>query len=140
MSQEQDLDLVHRIYAAVNQHDSNSLESYFAPDMVRHDLAGMLGESGSAGDVTNFLERLREAMPDLHMQVEDVLANDVGRVAARSTLSSTHKGEFLGAAPTDKRVVFAAITLYQIKEGRVAEAWSLVDWAGALRQMDVGSP
>jgi steroid delta-isomerase-like uncharacterized protein len=135
MTADENADLVRRLYAAINANDHAARERMLAPDMVRHDLAGMLGEEGSREGVSNFLDRLREAMPDLHMEVEDVIATDDDRAAARATLTGTHQGEFLGAAPTGRRVSFAAITLYRIVDGRIAEAWSLVDWAGALRQM-----
>ena len=136
MSAEANADLVRRLYAAINANDHAAREQIFAPDMVRHDLAGMLGDVGSRGEVTNFLDGLRAAMPDLHMELEDVFGTDDGRAAARVTLTGTHQGEFLGAAPTGKRVSFPAITLYRIVDDRIAEAWSLVDWAGALRQME----
>jgi steroid delta-isomerase-like uncharacterized protein len=135
MSAAEDVELVHRVYDTINRGDLGALHDLFAPDMVRHDLANLLGESGSSEDVSDFLTQLREALPDLHMEVEDAFATEDGRAAARATLSGTHKGEFLGAAPTGKKVSFAAITLYEIKDGRIAVAWSLVDWAGALRQM-----
>ena len=135
MPAQQDVELVHRIYGAINRGDFAALHELFAPEMVRHDLANLLGESGNSEDVTNFLEKLQEALPDLHMEVADVFATDDGRAAARATLFGTHEGEFLGAAPTGRKVSFAAITLYEIKNGRIAEAWSLVDWAGALRQI-----
>ena len=135
MPADEDASLVREIYAAINRHDLAALRDMFAQNMVRHDLAGMLGESNSSAGVTDFLAKLQEALSGLHMEVEDVFANDEGRVAAHATLSGTHEGEFLGAPPTGKKVIFSAITLYQVRDGRVAEAWSLVDWAGALQQM-----
>ena len=136
MSSDEDVDVVRRVYAAVNSNDVASLAEIFAPDMVRHDLTSMIANSEGGEAVTNFLQMLRQAMPDLHMELEDVFGDD-GRVAARVTLTGTHEGAFLGAEPTGKRVSFPAITLYRIENARVAEAWSLVDWAGALRQMGV---
>jgi steroid delta-isomerase-like uncharacterized protein len=135
MSSQTEVDVIRRLYAAVNSQDEVALAQIFAPNMVRHDLAGMLGESHSSADVTDFLRKLHQAIPDLYMELEDVFANDSGQVAARATLSGTHEGEFLGAAATGKKVTFAAITLYRFEGDRVAEAWSLVDWAGALQQM-----
>jgi len=138
MSSDQDVDVVRRVYAAVNSNDVATLAEIFAPDMVRHDLTALIANSEGGEAVTDFLQMLRQAMPDLHMELEDVFG-DGGRVAARVTLTGTHNGTFLDAAPTGKKVSFPAITLYRIENGRVAEAWSLVDWAGALRQMGVAA-
>jgi steroid delta-isomerase-like uncharacterized protein len=126
--------LIRRVYEAVNADDRAALGELFAPDMVRHELTDLVAHSESGDAVTDFLGMLRRAIPDLHMNVEDVFSTDDGRVAARTTLTGTQRGEFLGRAPTGRRATFAAITLYRIEAGRIAEAWSLVDWAGALRQ------
>lgn len=125
--------LIRRLYDAVNANDGEALASYFTADMVRHDLTEMVPHSDGSEAVTDFLGMLRRAMPDLHMQLDDVVATDE-RAAGRVTLTGTHKGEFLGVAATGRRATFGAITMYRIEGGRIAEAWSLVDWAGALRQ------
>jgi steroid delta-isomerase-like uncharacterized protein len=135
MAGEQHVDVVRWIYDAINADDGAALGELLAADMVRHDLTDVIANSEGGAEVTNFLHMLREAMPDLHMKLEDAFESDGGRVAARVTLSGTHTGPFLGAEPGGKHVSFAAITLYRIEDGRAREAWSLVDWAGALRQM-----
>ena len=139
MPAKENVDLIRRIYDAINRDDLTALSVLFAPDMVRHDLSGMVPESAGAVAVSGFVEMLHQAIPDVHMEIEDVFEGDGCRVAVRLTLTGTHKGEFLDAAPSGKHVSFAAITLYRIEAGRVAEAWSLVDWAGALRQMHAGA-
>ncbi len=72
MSSDQDVDVVRRVYAAVNSNDVASLEEIFAPDMVRHDLTAMIADSEGGEAVADFLQMLRQAMPDLHMELEDV--------------------------------------------------------------------
>ena len=134
MSAPDDVELVRRVYDLVNRGDLEALEACFAPDMVRHELTDLIAHAEGSDSVTSFLDGLRAAIPDLHMELEDVFATGEGRVAARSTLTGTMKGAFLGQAPTGRRASFAAITLYRVKDGLIAEAWSLVDWAGALRQ------
>jgi steroid delta-isomerase-like uncharacterized protein len=135
MPADSDVDVVRSIYAAINRHDAAAQAALFAPGMVRHDLTAMIANAEGGQAVGNFLQMLRGAMPDLHMELEDAFSDGHGRVAARVTLTGTHEGEFLGAAPTGAQVSFAAITLYRIENGQAAEAWSLVDWSGALRQM-----
>ena len=134
MTSDQDVDVVRRVYAAVNDNNVASLAELFAPDMVRHDLTAMIADSEGGEAVADFLQMLRQAMPDLHMELEDVFG-DGGRVAARVTITGTHARTFLGVEPTGMKVSFPAITLYRIDNGRVAEAWSLVDWAGAMGQI-----
>jgi steroid delta-isomerase-like uncharacterized protein len=134
-SREQEEALVRRLYDAINRNDTAAQLEIFAPDMVRHDLTDLVEDSHGNRDVTSFLAGLRAAMPDLYLQLDDVLATGEGKAAARVTLTGTQTGDFLGAAPTGRKVTFAAISHYRIADGRIAEVWSLVDWAGALQQL-----
>lgn len=140
MTATDEAELIRTLYDAINRHDDAAVADRLAPDMVRHDLSDMVPEREGSAAVGDFLQMLHAAMPDLHMQVEDVFGTGDGRAAARTTLTGTHAGEFLGVAASGKRVSFNAITLYRIAGGRIAEAWSLVDWAGALAQMRGGPP
>ena len=50
-----------------------------------------------------FLGALRKAFPDLKINVEHVVA-DGDTVAITYTITGTHRGEFLGHAPTGKPI------------------------------------
>ena len=45
--------------------------------------------------------RLHRAFPDLHITVEDLIAEG-DKVVARDTVSGTHQGEYMGLPPTGK--------------------------------------
>lgn len=78
----------------------------------------------------------REAFPDMQVTVEDVIAEG-DRVAARVTMRGTHRGEFQGIAPTDKRVEVSAIDVFRIANGKIVEHWGHSDDPiGALRRAD----
>ena len=139
MPSSDDIELVRSIYAAINRNDLAKQAELFATDMVRHDLTAMIADAEGGQAVGDFLQTLRSAMPDLHMELEDAFSDGNGRVATRVTITGTHQGEFMGVSPTGAAVTFAAITLYRIEQGRAAEAWSLADWSGALRQMQMGA-
>src|SRR4051794_10952341 len=135
MSSEENVALIRRAVAAFNSNDIASFPSLYAPDIVRHDLAGVIDEVSGHDGVQTYLGILRNAFPDLHIELEDVFANDEGRVATRLTFTGTHLGELLGVAPTGRRVSFSGVNLYRIANGLMAETWQLTDWAGALRQV-----
>jgi predicted ester cyclase len=51
-------------------------------------------------------------------------------VAYRLTVSGTHKGEFQGIPPTDKKVSFTSTGISNIIDGKVAEDWvDAADWS-----------
>ena len=47
--------------------------------------------------------KVREAFPDLHFEIEEMIAEG-DTVVARWTLTGTHTGPFLGVAPTGRKI------------------------------------
>ena len=68
----------------------------------------------------------REAFPDMRVTVEGVIAEG-DTVAARVTMRGTHLGEFMGVAPTGKRVEVRAIDMFRIANGKIVEHWGHAD-------------
>jgi steroid delta-isomerase-like uncharacterized protein len=127
-----------RAVAAFNANNPAAFEALFTPDIKRHDLAGVIDDFTGREHVSGFLNLLRTALPDLHIEVEDAFATE-DRVAMRLTFSGTHLGDLLGTAPTGKVISFTGVNLYRLEDGRIAETWQLTDWAGALRQAGASS-
>ena len=48
--------------------------------------------------------------------------------------SGTHKGEFQGFPPTNKRVKIRSADLYRIENGKIVEHWDVVDQLDLLQQ------
>jgi predicted ester cyclase len=68
----------------------------------------------------------REAFPDLHVTVEDLVAEG-DRLTARVTMRGTHQGAFQGLTPTGKRVEGCAIDMFRISDGKIVEHWGYAD-------------
>ena len=73
-------------------------------------------------------------MGDPNGKVEDQVAEG-DKVATRWSFAGTHKGEFLGIAPTGKRVHITGINICRFKNGRIVELWRQVDVVGAIAQL-----
>jgi len=59
-------------------------------------------------------------------------------VAAHYTFRGTHRGEFAGVAPTNRRIEVPGILMARFAEGKIEEAWSGFDSADLLKQLAVG--
>ena len=81
-----------------------------------------------------FIGGLSKAFPDLHFKIEDILAEG-DKVAYRLTVTGTHKGEFQGIQPTDKKVSFSSTGISNIVDGKVAEDWVEADVMGLMQQI-----
>ena len=68
------------------------------------------------------VESLWAAFPDLRVEVLDLVAED-DKVVARYIERGTHRGEFLGLAPTGRAYEKHGFTLYRVERSVLAEAW-----------------
>jgi predicted ester cyclase len=73
------------------------------------------------------------ALPDFRLDIEDLFG--VGdRAAVRLQMTGTHTGQPLLARPaTGKRLSAEALFIYRVQDGRVAEAWQMVDGLAFFR-------
>ena len=76
------------------------------------------------------------AFPDFFHDVKDLFAVE-DRVVLRAVDSGTHKGEFMGVAPTGRPFRFSVIAIFRFEEGRIAEVWQEADMMGLLGQLGV---
>lgn len=74
------------------------------------------------------------AFPDLHVEIEDLIAED-DQVVARLSFSGTHRGDFRGIAPTGRPITFSAIRIYRLSSGKIVETWAVQDALGLLGQL-----
>lgn len=76
------------------------------------------------------------ASPDLHFTIDDMVAEG-DKVAVRFTLTGTHKGEFMGRPPTNKKLTIWAINIYRVVGGKFVEGWERSDTLGSMQQLGV---
>lgn len=50
---------------------------------------------------------------------------------------AVHSGEFMGIAPTGKRVVIRYMDFWQVKDGKIVDNWVMVDFPHVLAQLGV---
>jgi predicted ester cyclase len=74
------------------------------------------------------------AVPDLRWTIEDIQTFD-DRIIVRGKATGTPKKEFWGAAPTGKRFDTMAIDIFTVRNGKLASAYHVENWVGALQQM-----
>jgi steroid delta-isomerase-like uncharacterized protein len=79
---------------------------------------------------------LQRAYPDLHITVEDLIAEG-DKVVNRNTVTGTHRGKYMGIPATGRRVTYDEIFIFRFVDGRVAETWGVVDVLPQMRQLGV---
>jgi predicted ester cyclase len=59
------------------------------------------------------------------------------KVVTRFTMRGTHQGEFMGIAPTGRRVEMTGIDIIRFSDGKMVEHWGNTDDLGMMQQLGV---
>jgi len=73
-------------------------------------------------------------LPDLKFTVEDTIS-EKDKMVVEWTITGTHKGEFLGIPPTNRKISISGITINQVADGKIIESTVAWDVWHVLRQM-----
>jgi len=126
-----------RLLDAMNSGDlefmSRTADEIFEPDVRQHSPVEATGVQAIKEMV---FERLYRAFPDLHITLEDMI-EEGDKVAVRDLVTGTHLGEFNGLPPTGKSVSYREIFIARFANGRIAEAWGVVDVFTQMKQLGV---
>ncbi|WP_127359320.1 ester cyclase [Actinacidiphila soli] len=134
MSRSSNLAILQNFGSAVNSGHLDELDAYVAPDSVDHDPAP--GQVPGPEGYEDMFATMRQAFPDLHIEVEHVTATD-DEVAFAYTITGTHLGELMGHSPTGKTVSYRGMQISRIADGKLVERWGSSDELGMLRQLDL---
>jgi steroid delta-isomerase-like uncharacterized protein len=91
-------------------------------------------ETTGAQALKEVFARLHRAFPDLHVTVEDLIAEG-DKVVGRNSVTGTHRGEYMGLPPTGKSVTYDEIFIFRFVNGRIAETWGVVDVVSQMKQL-----
>jgi steroid delta-isomerase-like uncharacterized protein len=130
--------LVHRfIEEVINRKALVVLDDLIASDFVNH--SAPPGIPPTRAGYKQFLSIYLSAFPDLHIQIEDQIAEE-DRVVSRFTAHGTHKSELMGIPATGKAVTVSGINISRIGGGKVQERWEEADTMGLMQQLGVVPP
>jgi hypothetical protein len=127
--------VIRRFHSAMNNKDMNSLREIVDLDFINHQ--GAMGDQIGPGPLINGLQMFYEAMPDLHVTEDYVLAQG-NRVATRIRTTGTHQGTYMGVPPTGNQISFTGIVIYSLNDdGKVIERWQDFDSVSMMQQLGV---
>ncbi len=117
--------------------DLAAIDELYATDFVWHwaPSAGAPDREGYKQNVTTTFA----PFADIHSITEDMVA-ERDKVVARWTWRGTHKGEFMGIAPTGKQVTVTGISIFRIAGGKIVEEWAEMDMLGMMQQLGAVPP
>src|SRR5262249_19086974 len=133
MSLEENKALARQGIATFNAGDTERLRNMFTSSFVWH------FNGQPAMNREQFLEftvNIRKSFPDFAFTIEDLVA-EKDQVVFRFIATGTHQGPFQGVAPTNKRFRIDGFEQAKITDGKISEAWEVLDLLGELQQLGI---
>jgi predicted ester cyclase len=118
---EENKDMVRRLVEAINAGEEDAaIGELFAPRAARR--------------VKRLFTEFRSAFPDWREEIVELVAEG-NTVAGRFKCSGTHRGEFLGEAPTGRGMEVEEVFFVRAEDGQFVDYWALEDSMGRMRQL-----
>jgi predicted ester cyclase len=128
----ENIDHVNRAIARFNAKDLEGYLEMFDKSVIFHGLSRKL--KPGIGGLRDYYGLLRQGFPDMRLASEDLIGEGE-KVANRYTFYGTHKGEYMGIAPTSKLVISAGMVIHLFRGGKCVETWQSTDALGFLTQL-----
>ena len=116
----------------MNEGKLEVIDEICSQDFVDHD--PLPGTSPDFAGLKDFVTQVRSAFPDLETTAEDILAEG-DRLAVRSTIRGTHKGDFMGIPASGKKVEVSNYDFVRFENDQAAEHWGTIDSAALMEQI-----
>jgi predicted ester cyclase len=113
--------MVRRLVEGINAGDiEGTVDELFAPRAARR--------------LKRLFTEFYTAFPDWREEIVELVAEG-NTVAGRFKCSGTHRGEFLGEAPTGKAMEVEEVFFLRVEDGKFVDFWALEDSLGRMRQL-----
>lgn len=118
---EHDLPALYRAYIdCLNRQNWSNLGQFVHDDVVHN------GRHVGLEGYREMLERDYKQIPDLQFDIS-LLACDKTIIASRLDFHCTPKGRFLDVPVNGRKVAFSENVFYVVRDGKIADVWSVVD-------------
>ena len=131
MSLEENKAVVRRFVEAYNTGNVDVLDDILAPDYFDHT------NQVDAEGLKMLIKMAFAAFPDYHETIEDIIAEGDKVWILVRTNTGKHTGEFMGVAPTGKKLTTLAVDILRVVNGKIVEYRDVVDRLDFLNQLGI---
>lgn len=117
----------------IEQGNSDTFKALVDDEVINH--SAPRGTPNGPESMSYFIfEILRKGFPDIKVEILDQVA-EADKVTSRKVFHATHTGEFMGIAPTNKKVSIYVIDIIRLKNGKYTEHWGMSNISEILQQL-----
>ena len=122
-----------RMYEQMSAGDLDGFFDQIADDFVEHETGPGLAPTKEG--TRQLFAMMKDGFPDLRFDPEDVFENG-DKVVARSRVTGTNKGDFMGIPASGKSIDIQAIDIIVFDaDGLASEHWGVMDIMSMMQQI-----
>lgn len=132
---EQNKEVMSQFVEFINTGNLELGKSIISPEVIFYAPTSPEPMKGFEG-YTQVLDMMRGAMPDIHWDVEEMIAEG-DKVMVRYTMTGTHTEPLMGIPATGKPIKVTAMNIYEFKDGKIIREHGLPDMFSLMIQLGV---
>ena len=127
---------IDRMVDGLNDHDIDNMGRFFAESFRWMGNAGCGTKNGLREFQDNWQRPFQAAFSD-KVCIDEARITEGQWRAAFGRQEAVHSGEFMGIAPTGKRVEIRYMDFWKVVDGKIVDNWVMVDFPSVMQQLGV---
>ena len=127
----EELNTIHGFYNLFSSKNFDTVDAVLAETWQDIPLAP--GQADGPEGYKQLVKDFTTAFPDITITIHEIFGSHE-RAGVRAEMSFTHSNEFMGIAPTNKKLTIALHEFHHLKNNKLVKTWHLEDWLTMLIQ------
>ena len=115
----------------------DAIDDLLTEDFIEHTPAP--GQPTDRKGAKDFISMMMQAFPDMAVSIDNQIAEG-DTVSAVTTMTGTHKAEFMGVPATGRKISVTFLDTGRVRDGKFSEHWGLVDTPALMNQLGIAAP
>jgi steroid delta-isomerase-like uncharacterized protein len=122
------------IEEVINRQNLDAIDEMVSENFIEH--IPFPGQGPGREGLKFAIGSMLTGFPDMNWTMQEQIAEDE-KVVSRFIWGGTHKGEFMGIPPTNKKVEVWGVVIDVVRDGLFSESRIIMDTVGLLQQLGV---
>ncbi len=118
----------------INRKNLDAIDKMVSEDFIEH--MPLPGQGPGREGLKFAIGSMHTGFPDMNWTMHEQIAENE-KVVSRFIWEGTHKGEFMGIPPTNKKVEVWGMVIDVVRDGLFSESRIIMDTVGLLQQLGV---